>query len=156
EFPASLRVPLRTTRVRAMDSHVQKIAPPVSAPIRGFAFPSRRADGSTTPAPQLPRGYGPTRFTFGNTMFTFAKSTPRSLRTALGVEVLDARHVPAIFFNAATGVLDIEGTSMNDTATIDPASTPFGDDTIDVRLVTRDGSGTVLADDFRWFYANDV
>ena len=73
----------------------------------------------------------------------------------LNLEMLGDRDVPAIFFNPATGVLDIEGTSNDDTALIEERTDLFGAPTMDVRLVTLDAAG-ILHGEFRWFYIDDV
>jgi Ca2+-binding RTX toxin-like protein len=75
--------------------------------------------------------------------------------TRLSLEALAARDVPAILFNPATGVLNIDGTGGNDTVRIDHATNLFGAATIDVRLVSVGNDG-ILRSEFRWFYADDV
>jgi Ca2+-binding RTX toxin-like protein len=78
-----------------------------------------------------------------------------SFAARLNLETLGTRDVPAIFFNSATGVLDIEGTSNNDTAIVEERTDLFGAPTVDVRLVTVDAAG-ILHSEFRWFYLDDV
>jgi Ca2+-binding RTX toxin-like protein len=85
-----------------------------------------------------------------------AASSPRSASVRLGVEQLGARDVPAILFNPATGFLDVEGTSFNDTATLEWNADFFGTPTIDVTLVSTDAAGREVSREFQWFYANDV
>jgi Ca2+-binding RTX toxin-like protein len=82
---------------------------------------------------------------------------PSTPSVRLRLEPLDARDVPAVLLDTATGLLDIQGTSHNDTATIVQAHTPvFGDPTIEVTLVSTNAAGRVIDRGFWWFYADTV
>jgi Ca2+-binding RTX toxin-like protein len=49
----------------------------------------------------------------------------RAPSARLRLEQLDAREVPAILFNSATGLLNVQGTSLNDTASINRGAPHF-------------------------------